>query len=48
MSSSKLLSSSGTESETERMTDFEKLGLQPYSLETTNQGLQLLWQEFYE
>ena len=27
------LSSSGTESETERMTDFEKFDLQPYSIE---------------
>ena len=35
MSSSKSLSSSGTESETERMTDFENFGLQPYSLELT-------------
>ena len=35
MSSSESLSSSGTESETERMTDFEKIGLQPYSLERT-------------
>ena len=35
MSSSESLSSSGTESETERMTDFEKFGLQPYSLEPT-------------
>ena len=33
MSSSKLLSSSGTESETERMTGFEKVGLQLYSFE---------------
>ena len=36
MTSSESLSSSGTESETERMTDFEKSGLQPYSLEPTN------------
>ena len=35
MSSGEYLSSSGTESETERMTDFEKFGLQPYSLEPT-------------
>ena len=35
MSSSESLSSSGTESETARMTDFEKFGLQPYSLEPT-------------
>ena len=35
MSSSELLFSSGTESETERMTDFEKFSLQPYSLEWT-------------
>ena len=35
MSSSESLSSSGTESETERMTDFEKFGLQTYSLEPT-------------
>ena len=35
MSSSKSLSSSGTESETERMTDSENFGLQPYSLELT-------------
>ena len=35
MSSSESLSSSGTESETERMTDFEKLSLQLYSLEPT-------------
>ena len=35
MSSSELLFSSGTESETERMTDFEKFSLQPYSLEPT-------------
>ena len=35
MSPSESLSSSGTESETERMTDFEKFGLQPYSLEPT-------------
>ena len=33
MSSSESLSSPGTESETERMTCFEKFGLQPYSLE---------------
>ena len=35
MSSSESLSSSGTESETARMTDFKKFGLQPYSLEPT-------------
>ena len=35
MSSSKSLSSSGTESETKRMTDFTKFELQPYSLEPT-------------
>ena len=35
MSSSELLFSSGTESETERMTDSEKFSLQPYSLEPT-------------
>ena len=35
MSSGEYLSSSGNESETERMTDFEKLGLQLYSLEPT-------------
>ena len=35
MSSSKSLPSSGTESEIERMTDFEKFSLQPYTLETT-------------
>ena len=35
MSSSESLSLSGTESEIERMTDFEKFGLQPYSLEPT-------------
>ena len=35
MSFSDSLSSSGTESENERMTDFEKFGLQPYSLEPT-------------
>ena len=35
MSSSKSLSSSGTESEIERLNDFEKFGLQPYSLEPT-------------
>ena len=33
MFSSESLSSSGTESENERMIDFEKFGLQPYSLE---------------
>ena len=35
MSSTKPLSSSGTESETERMTDLEKFGLHPFSLEST-------------
>ena len=35
MSSTKSLSSSGTESETERMTDLEKFGLYPFSLEST-------------
>ena len=35
MSPSESLSSSGTESETERMTDFGKFGLQSYSLEPT-------------
>ena len=35
MSSSESQSSSGTESETKRMKDFEKFGLQPYSLEPT-------------
>ena len=35
MSPSESLSLSGTESETERMTDFEKFGLQPYYLEPT-------------
>ena len=35
MSSSKSLPSSGTESEIEKMTDFEKFGLQPYTLEPT-------------
>ena len=35
MSCSELLSSSGTDSETERMTNFENFGLQPYSLEPT-------------
>ena len=35
MSSSESLSSSGTESETERMADFEKFDLQPYSFEPT-------------
>ena len=35
MSSNESLSLSGTESEIERMTDFEKFGLQPYSLEPT-------------
>ena len=35
MSSSESLSSSSIVSETERMTDFEKFGLQPYSLEPT-------------
>ena len=33
MSFSESLSSCSTESETKRMTDFEKFGLQPYSLE---------------
>ena len=33
MSFSKSLPSSGTESEIERMTDFEKFSLQPYTLE---------------
>ena len=35
MSSSESLSSSGTVLETGRITDFEKFGLQPYSLEPT-------------
>ena len=35
MSAGESLSSSGTESESERMTDFEKFGLPPYSLEPT-------------
>ena len=35
MFSNKSLSSSGTESETERMTDLEKFGLHPFSLEPT-------------
>ena len=35
MSSSESLSSGGTESGTERITDFEKFDLQPYSLEPT-------------
>ena len=35
MSFSKSLPSSGPEPEIERMTDFEKFGLQPYTLEPT-------------
>ena len=35
MSSNKSLPSSGTKSEIERMTDLEKFGLQPYTLEPT-------------
>ena len=35
MPSNESLSSSGTESETNRMTGFEMFGLQPYSLEPT-------------
>ena len=39
MSSRKSLPSSGTESEIERMTNFEKFGVQPYSLESAKSTL---------
>ena len=43
MSSTESLSSSGTESKTERMTDFKKCGLQPYSLEPTKSKVQVCY-----
>ena len=42
MSSSESFSSSGAGSETERMTEFKKFGLQPYSLELTKSRFQLV------